>query len=296
MMKRDAATGEWIEVIEVRNGGVGTGGTVDVSGLATETTLQELLSKNDIQNGHTARLQTIQSLLEGVNTKLAAQAAKTETQPVEIVGGSTGGGTTGGATEETLADLLTALNLLAKKTETQPVSIDGGPTLAKQNDILTSLSSMITHLNAIVKKTETQPVSSTSIETILGNILVAIAAQADLSDTQPVSIDGVSTSTLQSSILSAVQALTKPSDVQIIKGQADTYTPTLTRTTTSGTISSGSSAVVVTNVGSSNGVFLSATLKVGESIPMSAPLGATLTALAYDATGTEFVIITMNKN
>ncbi len=69
--------------------------------------------------------------------------------------------------------------------------------------------------------------------------------------------------------------------------------PTIARPTTSGTISAGASSVSIANVGAADGTVATVTLKAGETINFDAGPNNTLSSIAYDATGTEFLIITI---
>lgn len=71
-----------------------------------------------------------------------------------------------------------------------------------------------------------------------------------------------------------------------------TVTPALSRPTTSGTIT-GKRSVSFANVGSADGTVGGVTLKAGEQVTFDAPAGAILADLAYNATGTTFLIATL---
>jgi hypothetical protein len=70
-------------------------------------------------------------------------------------------------------------------------------------------------------------------------------------------------------------------------------TPTMFRTTSAApAISTGKKSVSISNVGSANGTVLGAILKPGETVNFDAgAINNTLGVIAYDATGTEFLII-----
>ena len=77
-------------------------------------------------------------------------------------------------------------------------------------------------------------------------------------------------------------------------GVGEVRTPTAIRPTTAGTIAVGTYSVSVSNVGGVDGTFLGVALKAGETINIDAgAIGNTLSAMAYDASGTEFLIITL---
>ena len=66
-------------------------------------------------------------------------------------------------------------------------------------------------------------------------------------------------------------------------------TPTFTRTNNAGTIAAGARSVLISNVGTASGSLLGSVLKAGETVHFT-PSDGVLTAIAYNATGTEFVI------
>jgi hypothetical protein len=69
---------------------------------------------------------------------------------------------------------------------------------------------------------------------------------------------------------------------------------TITRPTTSGTINTGQLSVSIANVGTANGTVKGVTLKPGETVSFSGGgIATVLDAIAYNATGTEFLIITV---
>lgn len=71
-------------------------------------------------------------------------------------------------------------------------------------------------------------------------------------------------------------------------------TPTIARPTASGTITAGVGSASIANVGSANGTVATVTLKPGETVNFDAGPNNTLASIAYDATGTEFLIITIS--
>lgn len=71
-------------------------------------------------------------------------------------------------------------------------------------------------------------------------------------------------------------------------------TPTLIRSATSGTIAAGAIHISVTNTGSASGTVLGTELKSKETIHFTVTdRNATLSAIPFVATGTEFVITTL---
>lgn len=79
-----------------------------------------------------------------------------------------------------------------------------------------------------------------------------------------------------------------------LNGSSVQKNPTILRPTTSGTIAAGTNAVSIANVGAADGTVATITLKAGETINFDAGESNTLTSIAYDATGTTFLIITIS--
>ena len=80
-------------------------------------------------------------------------------------------------------------------------------------------------------------------------------------------------------------------DISVASGTPMVYTPTLSRPTSATTIVAGAFEVSVANVGAANGTLLGAVLKPGEAVDFRAPTqNDTLSAIALDATGTEFLV------
>lgn len=66
------------------------------------------------------------------------------------------------------------------------------------------------------------------------------------------------------------------------------------RPTAGGTITAGKSSASIFNAGAASGTVKGITLKTGETVNFNAGgINNTLDAIAYDATGTEFLIITV---
>lgn len=215
--------------------------------------------------------------LTGIITELQAKADVTETQPVSLTGVSTA------ARQDTviavLSNLLTALEAKATLSETQPVSVDGVSTAAKQDDIIIALGELATELRAKADLSETQPVSLASIPLASG------AATASLQSAATLVLDA---------ILTAVAQRTRPADQQAIAWMSRMYTPVMLWTTAAGTVAAGAHAVSVANMGNANGTLLGAVLKPSEIIDFKpSNINATLAAIAYDATGTEFLITSL---
>ena len=101
-----------------------------------------------------------------------------------------------------------------------------------------------------------------------------------------------------------------PFQLKVLKGISDAVTAlvagitvsidpkpkvtTVTRPTTSGAIADGANSVSIANVGTGNGTVKATTLKPGETVSFDAgAVNNTLDAIDYDATGTEFLIITV---
>ena len=80
----------------------------------------------------------------------------------------------------------------------------------------------------------------------------------------------------------------------IVSFTSVTRTPNVLRPTAAGTIVAGARKVDVLNTGAADGVFLGQPLKVGEGLTLIAGGQADiLSAIGYDATGTEFLISTI---
>lgn len=73
---------------------------------------------------------------------------------------------------------------------------------------------------------------------------------------------------------------------------SSTRTPSLTRVTTPGTVAAGAFSVSVYNAGTTDGVWLGATIKPGEQFTYAAPGNDTLGAFAYTASATAELVIT----
>ena len=71
-------------------------------------------------------------------------------------------------------------------------------------------------------------------------------------------------------------------------------TPAMTRTTTSGTTTANAIHISITNVGTADGIVLGAVLKSKETVHFTVTdRDAKLSAVSFNATGTEFVITTL---
>jgi hypothetical protein len=71
-------------------------------------------------------------------------------------------------------------------------------------------------------------------------------------------------------------------------------TTTIARPTSAGTVVAGWNSVSIANVGTANGTVKGVTLKPGETVSFDGgAVNNTLDAIAYVATGTEFLIITV---
>lgn len=69
-------------------------------------------------------------------------------------------------------------------------------------------------------------------------------------------------------------------------------TSNIIRPTNAGTITAGKYSVSIANVGAANGTVKTITVKPGETVNFDAgSINNTLDSIAYDATGTEFLII-----
>jgi hypothetical protein len=68
----------------------------------------------------------------------------------------------------------------------------------------------------------------------------------------------------------------------------------INRRSDSGSIEEGLSSISIANVGAANGTVATATLKPGETVNFNAGGNNTLAGMSYDATDTEFLIITID--
>jgi len=76
-------------------------------------------------------------------------------------------------------------------------------------------------------------------------------------------------------------------------GSSTTITPGALRTTAAGTVAAGKKSVSIRNAGAANGTVLGVVIKPSETLSWASNNGSSLSAIAYDATGTEFVITTL---
>jgi len=73
-----------------------------------------------------------------------------------------------------------------------------------------------------------------------------------------------------------------------------TRVTSISRPTTTGTIAAGANSVSIANVGTANGTVKTINIKPGEIVNFNAgAINNVLDAIAYSATGTEFLIITV---
>lgn len=70
-------------------------------------------------------------------------------------------------------------------------------------------------------------------------------------------------------------------------------TTAISRVTAGATIAAGKQKIGIANTGSANGTVKTVTLQPGEAVEWVANMNDTLDAVAYDATGTEFLITTL---
>lgn len=71
-------------------------------------------------------------------------------------------------------------------------------------------------------------------------------------------------------------------------------TPAFVSTSSSGTVTAGKQSIAIANIGSSAGAVLGVSLPAGASISWAANNSDTLDAVAYNATGTTFLITTVS--
>lgn len=89
----------------------------------------------------------------------------------------------------------------------------------------------------------------------------------------------------------------RPIPVQIVEGTVPAGTvqdPLISSSTGAGTVSAGANSVSIGNIGGAIGTVKGVDLPVGVSVNWSASPGGTLSAVAYDATGTKFLITEVN--
>lgn len=86
-------------------------------------------------------------------------------------------------------------------------------------------------------------------------------------------------------LLSAILAASGGGSLPVVR------TPTLVRVTTAGSVAAGARGVTIANVGGAPGTVLGTSVTAGQVISFDAGSTAdTLAVIAYDATGTEFLI------
>ena len=275
----------------------------NTAGLATESTLQSILSAVDSARDFEVRLVVDSDAppvtwLEVRNWDEGSGALGTPLYylPGSIVAGTPVGSlsyinpqtllssilaelltlnTTDFSTETTLVSLLTELQAKADLTETQPVSLASIP-LPTGAATQTTLAALLTELQLKADLTEVQPISAAALplptgaatQTTLAALLTELQAKADLVETQPVSL---TSSTRTPGLIRATNAVGSP-------------------------IAAGARSILVFNAGNADGDILGGTnnIKPGESLPFNAGgEGDILPAFAFDGTGTELVIITM---
>jgi hypothetical protein len=94
--------------------------------------------------------------------------------------------------------------------------------------------------------------------------------------------------------LKMLQGFTSMINVLLGNTVGATKVTTILRPTASGTITAGKTSISISNVGTANGSVDLITLKPNETINFDAGgISNTLNAIAYNATGTEFLIITV---
>lgn len=219
-----------------------------------------------------------------------------------------------------LSNLLTELQAKADLSETQRVSMVSAPlpagaaTAMNQSIANTTLNNILAKLITSPATSALQTTGNTTLSSILAKIIAAPATEAKQdstlaaiqaitkpSDTQPVSATslplptGAATELTLAAINTLINNQTKgtQTDPTYTRLRTSTLTPAFIRSTTSGTVAAGNTGVTITNVGTANGTVLGTALKPDESVSWVAELvDETVSSIPYDATGTEFVIVT----
>lgn len=88
----------------------------------------------------------------------------------------------------------------------------------------------------------------------------------------------------------AAPTMVSPADPLPVVLPAAQRTPGLVRVSNNSVVTAGARRVSIANVGAVAGTLLGATLQPGEVVTYEATAGETLGAIAYNATGTEFLI------
>lgn len=110
-----------------------------------------------------------------------------------------------------------------------------------------------------------------------------------------INVSGISISAIAAAIKTALDAgvILDAATITTITAAINnsiTRTPSFTLVTTTGAVAAGASSVAIANTGSAAGTALSTTLPAGATIEWRANGFDTLGAIAYDASGTEFLI------
>ena len=159
-------------------------------------------------------------------------------------------------------------------------------------DILTVVS------GGTVTGTSAPPATEAKQDTII----TLLDAQASGTETQPVSLAtvplpaGAATETKQQALLTELQLKRDGTSTEPVFTTLATQvqTPAMTRTTTSGTTTANAIHISITNVGTADGTVTGAVLKSKETVHFTVTdRDAKLSAVSFNATGTEFVITTL---
>ena len=132
---------------------------------------------------------------------------------------------------------------------------------------------------------ETTQTWSTSYEDVSGAVYVPVGPLEYLDPSAVLSVL-LAESLDQGLTLDDIESNTATLSTQVL-------TPGISRPTTSGTIAAGFNSISITNVGAADGTVDGVDLKVGEGVSFDAGRNNTLAALPYDASSTEFLIITL---
>ena len=148
------------------------------------------------------------------------------------------------------------------------------------------MSTNTSYYQRIISVLERLYKQSASASVIIPTLATETTLAAVLADTNALVIDVAAIEVLLTNIDTNI------SDIETLLNNitGNTRTPSFTRVTGAGSILTGAYFASVMNVGGANGTLLGSTLKPGESIPFPADSSNTLSVIAYDATGTEFII------
>lgn len=226
-------------------------------------------------------------------------------------GGSSGGGTTDGLTDAQLRASEVPVTDVAITNKLEELRLQLTTLLGSSanletlndstNTLLTNIQGYVDQLEALTTSVGANTSNLTTLLTQLGlntdqveSIMQQVADKLPSGLGKQTSTDSLSvTLSSDDAILPTIQALTKPTDTQIVTQLQSTYNAGYQRVTTSGTVS-GANSITISNVGTASGTVGGASiLDVGETVSFEAQQNGVIADLAYDATGTTFVIVTL---